>query len=70
MFCYHLYGAGSRFTTNQAFTSAVEESGLLDQDDTSLIFPSLLTNAPQKVKCINSYFVISCSTLCINFNIL
>ena len=40
------------------------------KDDTSLIFPSLLTNAPQKVKCINSYFVINCSTLCINFNIL
>ena len=70
MFCYHLYGAGSRFTTNQAFTSAVEERGLLDQDDTSLIFPSLLSNAPQKVKCINSYFVIYFSTLCINFNIL
>ena len=37
MFCYHLYGAGSRFTTSQAFKAAVEERGL-DEDDTILIF--------------------------------
>ncbi len=48
----------------------LHQRGLLDQDDTSLIFPSLLTNAPQKVTCINSYFVFICPTLCSNFNIL
>ena len=53
-FCYHLFGAGSRFTTTAAFSLSVEEQGL-DPDDTSLIFPSLLTNATQKV--LNAYFI-------------
>ena len=47
-FCYHLYDGGSRATTTQSFTSSVVERGL-DPDDTSLIYPFLLTNAPQKV---------------------
>ena len=54
MFCYHLFGAGSRFTTSQAFTTSVEERGL-DPDDNSLIFPALLLNAPQKVCMKDSY---------------
>lgn len=47
-FCYHLYDGGSRATTTQSFTSSVVDRGL-DPDDTSLIYPFLLTNAPQKV---------------------
>ena len=51
MFCYHLCGAGSRFITTQSYKTAVEDRGL-EQDESSLIFPFLVTNAAQKVSVI------------------
>jgi len=48
MFCYFLVGGGSRFTTNPLFVNVIAERGM-DNDDQTLVFPTLINNAANKV---------------------